>query len=222
MNRRLMRALQRGGVAAQNRDDTWSVWRSRDRRGRIIGRLSGADVEVLRLRSDLKPLGAEANRLLIWAGCNVETNGSVATAPDLAMLSSPHARSLLEALIANCASPALRSSIRKACQNFKADLEAVDRSGHSKTMNCDAFAQARSAKVQRHNPVYRSPQAHGAKVRLAALHVAFGDEDLSFLMRLVVRETSRAAIAKHFGLRPVLAEQRGMAVLRRLVTAYGA
>ena len=221
MNRRLIRALQRGGVAAQTQDDTWSVWRSQDRRGRIIGTLNGAQVEVLRLRGDLKPLGAEAHRVLIWAGCQLEANGSVAAAPDLAIPNSAHMRSLLEALITNCASQALRSGIRKACQSFMADLEVSERSGHAKTMNWDALAQVRSAKGQRGDPGYRSQQARGATARIETLHSALGDDDLNFLMRLVVREASRASIAKYFGLRPELAEQRGMAILRRLVTAYG-
>ena len=222
MNRRLIRALQRGGVAARTQEDTWSVWRSQDRRGRIIGTLSGADVEVLRLRSALKPFGAEAHGVLIWAGCPTETTGKAAVAPDLAIPSSPHARSLLEALIANCASQALRSGIRKACQSFLADLEAIDRSGNSKTMNWDALAQSRSIKSQRKDPGYRPPQARGAKARIEALRSTLGDDDFGFLMKLVAREASRASIAKYFGLRPVLAEQRGMAILGRLVTAYGA
>mgnify|MGYP001799354110 CR=1 FL=1 len=222
MNRRLIRALQRGGVAAQTQENTWGVWRSKDRRGRIIGTLNGAEVEVLRLRRELKPLGAEANRVLTWAGSRAEATVSVAEAPDLERLGAANGRSLLETLIANCVSQALRSSIRKACQSFMADLESVDRVGHAKTMNWDALGQPRSAKGQRPDPGYRPLQVGGANARLEALHSALGDDDLRFLMKLVVREASRTALAKYFALRPVLAEQRGMALLRRLVAAYGA
>ena len=57
MNRRLLRALERGGVAAPIASDRWGVWRGRDRRTRMIGVLSGAEIDVLRVRDVLHPLG---------------------------------------------------------------------------------------------------------------------------------------------------------------------
>ena len=68
MNTRLLRALQRGGVAAQTQSDLWGVWRGKDRRGRKIGALNGCDVEILRVRGQLKALGDHDPPLLVWCG----------------------------------------------------------------------------------------------------------------------------------------------------------
>lgn len=221
MNRRLIRALQRGGVAARTQTDVWSIWRSSDRRGRIIGSLSGADVEVLRLRNDLKPLGDEVNQVLTWAGQQVELNERERYAPHIALAAPSHARSLLEMLIANCASSSLRERIRKACQCLMADLEAFEGAGNPVTMNWQSLAQGRLAKGQSLRSEFRTSKSASAQHRLTTVHAALGDDDLRFLLKLVVREASRSAIAKAFGLRPALAEQRGFSVLRALVDAYG-
>lgn len=221
MNRRLLRALQRGGVAARTRADSWSIWRSADRRGRIIGVLNGADVEILRLRNELKPLGDESNQVLIWAGPQSEFPQRPVQRPDLMQNDKGQSRSLLEMLITNCASNVLRERIRKACQSYLADLEAVDRSGHATTMNWQTLAQGRVTKNQRFPRAFGEASASAARQRLAGIHAALGDDDLRFLLKLVVRESSRSVIAKAFGLRPVLAEQRGFSILRALANTYG-
>ena len=96
MTPRLKRALQRGGVTARVRDDTWGVWRSRDRRGRMIGTVSGADIDLLRLRNCLKPLGDHRPPILIWSG-PIDAHESVdaAVAKDL----TRPVRSLLDGLL---------------------------------------------------------------------------------------------------------------------------
>lgn len=220
MNSRLLRALQRGGVAASSGADTWHIWRSPDRRGRIIGSLSGAEIDILRLRHDLKPLGDGEDQVLIWTGRQTERNRNASARPDLAPINEHQKRSLLEMLIANCPSQVLRTRIREACQSYRQDLEDVAR-GASTTMNWDSLARGRLAKGQRHISVFEPRTARSSERRLAKITDAFSQDDHAFLMKLVVQETSRSSIAKTFAMRPALAEQKGMSILRKLMAAYG-
>lgn len=219
MKPRLLRALQRGGVAATSGADTWHIWRSKDRRGRIIGSLNGAEIDILRLRNDLKPLGDGEDQVLIWAGQCVERDHASMAALDLAPVAEQHKRSLLEMLIANCASQVLRTQLRDACQFYRNDLEDVSR-GTSTTMNWDGLARGRLAKAQRQRSSFDPRTSKRAQRRLAKVTEAMGRDDHGFLLKLVVQEASRSSIAKTFAMRPALAEQKGMSILRRLVAAY--
>jgi hypothetical protein len=183
--------------------------------------LSGADIEVLRLRNDLKPLGAEPNQVLIWTGRQSDNKPEPFQATHLTTEGQSHSRSLLEMLMANCPSQALRERIRKACQHFTADLEALDRSGNAATMNWRGLAQGRRAKGQSAIQEIGATHAEAARNRLSHVHSVLGDDDLSFLLKLVASEASRSAIAKAFALRPALTEQRGLSILRSLVSIYG-
>ena len=220
MKARLIRALQRGGIAASKGDDRWRVWRSQDRRGRVIGTLSGAEIDILRLRNDLKPLGKEEDQLLVWAGQQAECASLAAVAPELLPPAEAHVRSLLEMLIANCASAALRTRIRRACQAYIQDLEDAER-GASTTMNWDGLARGRLAKGQRRASGFNPPSSAAAKRRLDKVSDQLADDERTFLEKLIVREASRSSIAKAFAMRPALAEQKGMSVLRQLMQIYG-
>ena len=221
MKPRLLRALQRGGVAASSGADTWHIWRSQDRCGRIIGSLSGAEIDILRLRHDLKPLGDDKDQVLIWTGRLVERDRASLAAPDIGHPGSePQNRSLLEMLIANCASPVLRTRIRYACQVYRQDLEDVSR-GTSTTMNWDGLARGRLAKGQGQRSGFESRTGKRAEQCLARVADLMGQGDHEFLLKLVVREASRSSIAKAYATRPALAEQKGMSILRKLLAAYG-
>lgn len=220
MKPRLLRALQRGGVAASSDSDVWHIFRSQDRRGRIIGTLSGAEIDILRLRNDLKPLGDSDDEVLIWAGPCVERDDAASAAPDLTPVAELHKRSLLEMLIANCASQVLRTQIRKACQAYLQDLEAVSRSG-STTMNWEGLIRGPLVKGQRQHSDFEPRIGRSAARRLTKVTGELSQEDQAFLMKLVVQEASRSSIAKAFGKRPALTEQKGMSILRKLVAAYG-
>ena len=220
MKPRLLRALQRGGVAAPSDADTWHIWRSQDRRGRIIGSLSGAEIDILRLRNDLKPLGDGEDQVLIWTGRIDERDSGATAAPELALVAEQSNRSLLEMLVANCASNALRAHIRDACQFYRQDFEDVSR-GISTTMNWDGLARGRLAKGQRQRPGFEPRSARRAEQRLASIADKLNRADQAFLMKLVVMEASRSTIAKAFAMRPALAEQKGMSILRQLLSAYG-
>ena len=220
MRPRLLRALQRGGVAASSGADTWNIWRSRDRRGRIIGSLSGAEVDILRLRNDLKPVGDGEDQVLMWTGIPVERDRAASAAPSLAPFANYQNRSLLEMLIANCASLTLRTQIRDACQSYRNDLETVSR-GNSTTMSWDALARGRLTKGQRKIAGFEPRTAKSSESRLAKLTNVLGRDDHTFLQKLVVKEASRSSIAKSYAMRPALVEQKGMSILRTLIAAYG-
>lgn len=220
MKMRLLKALQRGGVAASTGDDTWRIWRSKDRRGRVIGTLSGAEVDILRLRNDLKPMGKDDDQVLVWAGKRFEQVSISPGAPDLLPPAEAHARSLLEMLVANCPSRFLRMRIRKVCQAYTQDIEEADR-GASTTMNWDGLVRGRLAKGQRRTSDFITPSSNSATRRLAKVSDRLTDDDRAFLEKLVVREASRSSIAKAFALRPALVEQKGMSVLRQLMAVYG-
>lgn len=100
MKQRLIRALQRGGVVAQIEPDRWGVWRGRDRRGRVIGVLTGAEIDVLRVRESLKPLGDGAPPIFVWSGSVLETPFAAPRADRLETAHGTAARPLIELLIA--------------------------------------------------------------------------------------------------------------------------
>lgn len=223
MNRRLLRALQRGGVAAETGVDTWGVWRSRDRRGRIIGSFTGAEVEILRLRNSLKPLGGDDVTVLIWRETETTEPNIEAVAPDFGVSSKITPRSLLEALISDCVSKDLRTRIRKACQNFSADLECANRAGNAVTMNWDALGANHHVKgALGFDPMHKSSSAAAATSRLKAVEAALTHEDMRFLFKMVLSEATRSSMAKLFALRPALAERKGFAILRTLTGVYDA
>ncbi|MEM9055542.1 MAG: hypothetical protein AAGB16_09480, partial [Pseudomonadota bacterium] len=68
MTARLIRALQRGGCTIDIGNDQWGVWRRHDRRGRMIGTLPGADIEIMRVRSELSELAGRDEPTLVWTG----------------------------------------------------------------------------------------------------------------------------------------------------------
>ena len=222
MKPRLMRALQRGGVTAEVRSDLWGVWRSADRRGRVIGTLSGAEIDILRLQQKLKPLGSDPPMVLIWAGA-VEAEPT-AQPLDIKLLSDadPVNATLLEAILRKASSPTARDALRRACEWFRHDVEQAGQSGSHVTMNWDRLgAEASSSSLQHHSPI-RSRQNSVARGRLAQLADRLSDLDLSVLELTVIRELSRVQLAKAHDLRPSVAERRASGILQTLVEFYAA
>lgn len=221
MTPRLLRALQRGGVTAEIRADVWGIWRAPDRRGRVIGTVSGADIDILRLQKNLKPLGADREAVLVWAG---ET-GPATEAPQMdaaALTDTAHNSSpLLEAILRKTPSPDAREALRRACEQFRHDLEHASHSAGYVTMNWARLgAEARSTTPSPWGGSMRSRGHQAAQARLASLAEQVSDADLSILELTVIRELTRRALAKTLGLRPALAERRVSAVLQTLVEHY--
>lgn len=221
MKPRLIRALQRGGVTAEVRPDLWGVWRAPDRRGRVIGTLSGADVDVLRFRKHLKPLGTEIPMVLIWSGAvKIER----AEQPiDIKVLTdaNPIKATLLEIILRKTASPAARDAFRQACERFRYDIEHANNPSAHVTMNWERLgAEARPSPSSFQHGSVRSQSYAAARRRLAQLADRLSSVDLSILELTVIREVSRPKLAKTLGLRPAIVERRASGVLQALVEFY--
>lgn len=112
MSARLLRALQGGGVAAAQTADSWGIWRRPDRRSRMIGTLSGADVDVLRCQGRLRPLGETGPVILVWQG-PVDPVGTGRSGSDIfEQIERQSSYSALEHLILNSQDPHKREAIR--------------------------------------------------------------------------------------------------------------
>ena len=114
MNQRLVRALQRGGVAAEIRDDIWGVWRDQDRRRRMIGIMSGGEIDLLKLSENLKSEDDPCRVVLSWD----QNSGKTIPLDSPAAISYP----LLNRLILNSQSPALRQAFARAVRAYRRDV----------------------------------------------------------------------------------------------------
>lgn len=220
MKSRLIRALQRGGVTAELRPDLWGVWRASDRRGRVIGTLSGADIDILRLQQNLKPLGNELPTVLIWSGAiEVEPNAQPIDVNSLSDV-DPLNATLLEVILRKTMSPTIRDALRRACEWFRHDIEQAGQSGSHVTMNWDRLgAEASSSSLRHHTPI-RSQNRAAARRRLAQLADRFSEADFAILEQTVMRELSRTQLAKAHNLRPSVVERRASGILQALVDFY--
>jgi len=221
MTKRLTRALQRGGVVAQIRPEAWGVWRGRDRRGRMIGTLSGAEIDILRLRGDLKPIGGTESKVLIWAGPPPAPTESAPVSPDLSEGEKTARRSLLESLLLGHRVASERARIRSACQSYFEDLELVLSAGPHTTMNWAAFDSGDRIKSARLlDPLQRTRQQQRAKARLATVQSELNTDDFEFLQKLLRNDMTRGAFARTYRQRPALIDRRALHILRVLLETY--
>ncbi len=221
MKPRLIRALQRGGVASQVRTEAWGVWRTQDRRGRVIGHLNGTDIDILRFQNNLKPVGTESQVVLVWSG-ERELRSRPTDLETSTILEAPSPNlSVLEALFRKTPSPDIRARLRRGCEAFRNDLESASAVAGYLTMNWDRLG----AEARTHRPVCLqnpniSHESRAARTRLNQLAHQFTDLDLSILELTVMREVTRLQLAKAHGLRPVLAERRAQAILHDVSAFY--
>ncbi len=224
MSARLIRALQRGGCAAEASDTHWSVWRASDRRGRAIGELSTADVELLRLNGDLSLLGGTDDGRLVWTGRVDSLAGRAISA--MALVKEPegkkhHARPLLHRILAGRASPSERRSLARAARDFAEDVECSENSYSTRGMNWNAIsAGTRIDGGQQGAPNQRAGYATDAAIRMQRLNRHLTGEDMRFLWRLIIERDTRYAIAQWLSVSPSQSEVRGRRVLRDLAASY--
>lgn len=222
MNRRLLRALQRGGLAAEIDPDRWGIWRGRDRRGRMIGVATGGEVDVLRMRNSLQRLGDEMPTLLVWTG-PVNTDEDVH--PDAKILDSGPASTrgpLIALLIARCHDRALRRLVRETALRYRTDVECESRRAEFGGMNWQGLAlggkidggKARGAKEGASSAIRRATEA------LQQIGETLGAAQVGFLDRLIIYEQSRSVLAHHYAARPALIERRALSSIRALNDVY--
>ena len=222
MTQRLRRALQRGGVAAQIRPEAWGVWRGQDRRGRMIGTLSGAEVDIMRLRGELKPSGDDHPQVLTWSGAPEEVKPpSNIQAPDLSIEDKAPRTPLLEALLLGHHNRDERERIRSSCQNYLQDLELVAAGPQHTTMNWEAFSAGDRVKGGGgYDPLQRARYQKRAKARIADIREHLSEADFTFMEKLLRNDTTRAGFARTYQQRPALIDRRALLILRVLMNAY--
>lgn len=224
MNARLIRALQRGGCAVEAGEAQWSIWRASDRRGRAIGTLSAADVELLRLNGDLSLLGGTDDGRLVWTGQVDSLAGRAISA--MALIKEPegkrhHARPLLHRILAVRASPNERRSLARAARDFAEDVECSENSYSARGMNWNAVSAGTRIDGGRQGaPNQRAGYAADAAIRMRRLNRHLSGEDMRFLRRLIIGRDTRYAIAQWLAVSPSQSEVRGRRVLRDLAAIY--
>lgn len=205
MTERLLQALQRG------------VWRGRDRRRRQIGVLPGRDIELLRLRGLLAPLGDAEPPSLIWTG-PIESNAAPIDGAKILRASAvEHSRSLIEQVVSNCADISTRSAFRALVQTYRDDHESAERKERSPGMNWVGLAlggriQGGAAFNQDALPAH----VIDARSRLERVARCLSQDDLRFLNALILENASKSKIASRFRIRSSLLERRAIAILRQL------
>ena len=221
MNKRFVRALERGGMAAQIRVDRWGIWRGRDRRTRKIGEVSGTEIDLLRLGGSLCPLAAQDVPTLVWSGPRSDTGALRASAESLEAIDTPVGGPLIELVIKRVSNLELRALIRDTAIKYRQDVALVERCGWTPGMNWTALALG--GRIQ--GGTYRvretiSDETRRARRRLDAISRALPAEERDCLDRLLLSGQSRAVMARRFGIRPSLMEPRAVSLLRQLVDLY--
>nr|WP_070958544.1 hypothetical protein [Hyphomonas sp. Mor2] len=221
MKPRLVRAVQRGGMVVHLGADRWGIWRGRDRRGRMIGETNGADVDVLRLRGALKPLGDGQPTILVW-GESVLHPPTVA--PCASQLHDTHLNAhgpLIELMLARSQNRELRPLIRETARRYTADIEASAQAGAAHGMNWNGLAlggRIDGGRGPRVPDISRHAARSGAAIETIQRHLR-GDE-IELLDRLILSRDTRAQLVKRFGGRPTLMESRALAAIRALHLVY--
>lgn len=221
MKQRLIRALQRGGVVAEIEPDRWGVWRGRDRRGRIIGVLTGAEIDVLRVRESLKPLGDGTPPIFVWSEFVLETPPAAPSAQRLEAEQRGVAGPMIELMISRAHDTQMRELIRDTARRYRADAEREWGAGSVRGMNWDGLALG--GKVDGGlGYALEGGRAGGAIDQTAqqSLRKHLGAETLAFLDRLILSGDTRAQLVRRFGGRPSLIERRAMAAIRALHDTY--
>lgn len=221
MSERLIRVLQKGGMAAQIGADRWGIWRRRDRRTRQIGVMSGAEIDVLRIRGWIQPLGDGTPPILVCGPTILETPRATPSAERLSQDRRVQNEPLIERMLERCSDRALRQLICETVQQYRADVTCASRLGAVSGMNWDGLALGGRIDGGRGR---KSPDgsfaASRAQSRLAIIHSELGSERIRFLDRLILGEETQSGLARRFGVRSSLVEGQALAAIRALQQVY--
>ncbi|MEM7328213.1 MAG: hypothetical protein AAF437_05695 [Pseudomonadota bacterium] len=194
---RLLNILQRGGVAAARKNDSWGVWRGRDRRRRCAGTIAGHDIDLLRWHDYLTFDPSSPDELLVWRGddaCNGAERTVACALEDIGRL--PGQRALLDGLILAAPTPVQRRYLVDAAGAVRRDLsEAADSSEapHTAAAVCG---------------------------RLTQIVTILSAEDCRFLHQLIVGGATRSDLSTRFALRPDAAQSKAIGILREVCALY--
>lgn len=223
MKARLVRALQRGGMAVQIGADRWGVWRGRDRRGRMIGVISGAEIDVLRMREALQPWGEGQPPILVWNKSVLAPPPDAPSAKRLTAAEPAPTAPLIELVLSRCHDRELRQLICETTQTYRADIECAAQVGAAHGMNWDGLALGGRVDGGRGDREFRpAPQAMRAQAALKTIHAQLSGDQIELLDRLILSADSRAQLVRRLGGRPSLMEPRALAAIRALHEVYKA
>lgn len=225
MSARLIRALQRGGCAVEQSSGHWTIWRANDRRGREIGELRSAEVELLRLQGDLAQLGGADDGRLTWAGKvdSLEGKSISANAISKDEIQTPvKKRPLLQRLLEALLEPSERRRLAKAARDLSEDIERQHAGAAGRGMNWRDISGGGRIDAG------RGPSGEDARMgytlasarRLDHLRKLLGPDDMQLLERLIIELRTRGAIAVRLGIPPKQAELRALRALRKLADMY--
>ncbi|MEO0981986.1 MAG: hypothetical protein AAFX03_04975 [Pseudomonadota bacterium] len=208
--RRLIRALERGGVAFLQ-SSGWEVRRRPDARIRAIGRLSKETAGALIEAGDLRPVGERGERL-IWARA-----ASGASHPGLCPPPTPApSRAGRKTLLTKALEGADDGRLAAAVARLAADVERAATPA-SVAMRWDD-TPATSARRAGRAP--SGVDAVAAERRLRRLQDVLGAADFRDLQRVVVEQISARRFAETIGVRPAEAVERVAVLLIALADAY--
>ena len=192
MNPRLIRSLQRGGLVAKLIEPGWGVWRGRDRRHRMIGTLTGAEIDLLRLYECLRCKPLSQCQAMYW---RVPSAHSTMCINDLmASYADPaKARSCLDQIILTHASQAERKKLADTARAFRRDaLSGVG----------DPAAQEEACE------------------RLGLVVATLSARDCRFTYDLLISRETNLTLAKSYDCRPDAIKTKAIATLRRLAITF--
>lgn len=225
MNPKLLRALQRGGCTSEIHPGKWAVWRQTDRRGRSIGEISDADVALMRLSGDLRPLGASEDICLVWKGGCTKPLGAVSASPEALWQSSKDQSapqvSLLQRVLEQADSVEARQLLMQTAIIFAEDLERAMKSGHASGMNWAMIETG--GRIQGGRRSCREGRIGGAARsarRLEKLSSSLTHNEFTLLRRMIAERCSRYVIAKWLGLPQLKAQNRAYAAMKHLAKLY--
>lgn len=187
----------------------------------MIGTLSGAQIDVLRLRNALLPYGLSDPPKLVWSarGCKV-----VSPRPDAKVLNEilPDASGpLIELLIARYRQPELRTPMRSTVQDYRADATLALQTPGLSGMNWNGLSLGGKVDGGRRLQDCRRSMLSAQALRiLEKVHQHLAPDTVDLLHELIIREQSRAQLAKRYSVRPSLMEQRARGAVRQLAEIY--
>ncbi|NQY97002.1 MAG: hypothetical protein HRT82_07555 [Henriciella sp.] len=208
-------------MAAQIGTDRWGIWRSRDRRTRQIGVMTGAEIDILRIRGWVQPLGDEAPPVLVCGPSLLEKPLAAPSAKRLKQDQRAQSEPLIERMLERCPDRALRQLICETAQHYRADVTCASRLGTVAGMNWDGLALGgRIDGGHGRKSPNGSIAASLAQSRLTIIHSELGSERICFLDRLILGEETQSSLARRFGVRSSLVEGQALAAIRALHQVY--
>ncbi|MEM9570339.1 MAG: hypothetical protein AAF996_02670 [Pseudomonadota bacterium] len=192
MNPRLIRSLQRGGIAAKLIEPGWGVWRGGDRRHRMIGTFTGAEIDLLRLYECLQSKSSHSCSAMRWRVPN------------------PQSKECLEGLMMSYADPAkTRSCLDQVILTHRAEVERWKLADSARAFRHDALA-----------PNEQFSNADEACGRLGLVIAVLSERESRFAYDLLVRRATKLALAKRYEQRPAAIQTKAINVLRRIASVY--